>query len=118
MKSANIHGHVRQALNRLLDLGWEVEEVTQGTEWWANKILKLSSTKQSYGMKLFITPQTDPQNSDQNSQDIDIIRASTNLPTRYNDDSNIISECFTNSRGFEGKLDEFISQIEDFRNTF
>ena len=110
------HGHITQALNRLLDIGWEIEEVIEVTEWWARNVWKLTSIKQAFGMKLFITPLTDRTSEAYDSKDIEIIRASSEVPNDFYDISSVISDCFTNTRRFEKKLDEFISEIEKFRN--
>lgn len=117
MLSRKPHGLVKQVLERLYTLGWEVEEVIDVTGWWAQNIWKLTSKKQNFGMKLFITPLTDRLSETHNSKDIECIRATSEAPCDFYDVSSVISDCYTSARGFEKRLDVFVSEINTFRNS-
>lgn len=117
MSPHKTHGNLQQLLGTLYRQGWETEDVIEITDWWSQKVWKLRSNRQAFGLKLFITPVTDPNSTDYDSKDIWCIRASSHIPNGFYDESNVIADCYTNSRGFEKRLDELISEIETYRNT-
>jgi hypothetical protein len=116
MEPVKIHGHVKQALGRLYNCGWEIKEVIEVTDWWASHVWKFTSNKQAFGTELFITPLSDRLSNLEAPMHIELVRASSVMPIGFYETKGVIAECYMGGRGLEKRLDEFVAEIENFRN--
>jgi len=105
-------------LERLAEDGWEQTESLEIDEWWAEACWRVRSTKQQWGLELFITFLIDPQWDGAHTGEkppVWAIVATEQLPeTRTPTDE--VALLSMSKRHFETKLEEFARELATYRN--
>lgn len=108
----------QQLLDRLVDDGWEHTESIEIDEWWAEACWRLRSTKQHWGLELFITFLVDPQWDGAHTGEkppIWAIVATEQLLDTWRPTEKVALLSMS-KRHFAAKLDEFALTLGAFRN--
>ena len=95
---------------------WEIGSIDTSGEWWDDENWKVEykyDTQVFFYLNFIVDPQF--EKSRKKGQGIYEIKASSEFPTNWNDDSNKISSISMTKRKFELKLGEFIDELERYK---
>lgn len=114
---ANKSGYKYQIEQALLDNNWELIECGASDEWWDDETWKVRhhyNFETCFYLSFIVDPQFEGQRK--KGQGIYEIKASTEVPKNWNDDTHSIAAISMTKRKFDVKLSEFIADLEWFRN--
>lgn len=102
----------------LVDHGWEVVEVIDSDEWWADEFWKVQSRRQAWGLEVVLTFLVDPMWDDarKKGQEVWAVSVTTDIPAdRLSAEAGIGLLCTLKGR-FDQKLEAFIGALDAFRD--
>ena len=110
MKKSGYKYQIEQELDKK---NWEIVRIDESREWWDDEHWKVQF-KYDQSIFFYVCFIVDPQFEGQRKkgQGIYEIKASTEFPDNWNDDSSKIASISMTKRKFEIKLKEFIEDLE------
>lgn len=111
-------GYKFQIEQELIKHNWGISSIDISSEWWDDESWKVEYNYDKL-IVFYLSFIVDPQfeNPRKKGQGIYEIKASSEFPTNWNDDSNRISSISMTKRKFELKLKEFIDDLEKYKKT-
>src|SRR5262249_51755087 len=107
-----------QLRQRLADHGWEVVEVIDSDEWWADEFWKVQSRRNAWGLEIVLTFLVDPMwdAPRKKGQGIWAVSATTDVPAdRLSAEAGIGELCMVKGR-FDEKLAAFVDSLDVYRD--
>jgi hypothetical protein len=101
----------------LTDRGWEVVEVIDSDEWWADESWKVQSRRHAWGLEVVVTFLVDPMwdAPRKKGQGVWAVSATTGIPTdRLSAEGGIAELCMVKRR-FDQKLAAFVGALDTYR---
>ncbi len=110
MRKSGYKYQIEQELN---EKNWEIVLIDESREWWDDEHWKVQF-KFNHNIYFYLCFIVDPQfeGKRKKGQGIYEIKASTEFPKNWNDDSNELTSISMTKRNFEIKLKEFIEGLE------
>jgi hypothetical protein len=113
-----MHAYKTQLRQLLSDHGWEVVEVLEPGDWWADEIWKIESRRNAWGLAIVLTFLVDPMwdAPRKKGQGVWAIGATERVPTeRPVGERGIAELCMVKGR-FNEKLTAFVAALDVYRN--
>ena len=109
-------GYKYQIEQKLVKNKWEIKNIGSNEDWWDNEHWKVNCKYESQ-IHFYLCFIVDPMSEGvrKSGQGIYEIKASTEFPANWNDDSNRITSIAMTKRKFEIKLEEFIKDLEKYK---
>jgi len=103
---------------KLFESNWEIIEIDTSNEWWDDEHWKIKSIKDKTKTEVVIIFKVDPQfeGTRKKGQGICEIDALTKFPDDWIDKTNSIASLNMTKRKFDIKLEEFIFDLNEYRN--
>lgn len=106
-----------QILNTLHDSGWELIDIIEGCDWWAEEHWKIQSIKQCWGLIIFIHFKYDPLGSGlARNNSVLTIEATSDFNHVLYDDKDVIAEMYLQKGKFNENVAAFINAISSYRD--
>ena len=105
-----------QVEQELLKNNWEIKTIGSNEDWWDDEHWKVYfkyDSKISFYLCYVVDPMFEGERK--SGQGIYEIKVSTEFPANWNDDSNRIASISMTKRKFEIKLEEFITDLEEYK---
>lgn len=111
-------GYKYQIEQELLKRDWEIVEIGSNETWWDDEHWKVQY-RFDPGLVFYLCFIVEPQFDQprKKGQGIHEIMASTEFPVNWNDLENIIGSISLTKRKFNVKLQEFLSNLDEFRRS-
>jgi hypothetical protein len=108
-----------QLRQRLVDCGWEVVEVIDTEEWWADEIWRIASRRNAWGLEIVVTFLVDPQwdAPRKKGQGVWAITATDGILADRPIGEEGIAELQMVKGRFDDKLAAFVDALDAYRNT-
>jgi hypothetical protein len=123
-----LSGAASMAVNKAMDFrtllhgrldkdGWEVAAIDDDTDWWVDQHWEIRSTRQAYGLTLFLNFMVDPMyDGADKSSAVWSITASTCLPAGSKDKKDEITAMVLQKGRLNRNLSEFVRQLNAYRD--
>lgn len=107
----------KSLLDALTAAGWELVSTEELHEWWADDVWLMRSVWSPQDAQFYLTflvdPQTDLHRRRQTGESVWAVKASTTLPTRWQDSDAEFT--FSLGHGWAERLSGFVSNVSRFR---
>ena len=109
-------GYKYQIEQKLLKNKWEIRNIGSNEDWWDDEHWRVNCKYESK-IHFYLCFVVDPmfEGVRKSGQGIYEIKASTEFPGNWNDDSNRITSIAMTKRKFDIKLEEFIKDLEKYK---
>jgi len=98
--------------------GWEIATIDDDTDWWIDQHWEIRSTRQAYGLTLFLNFMVDPMYEGRDkSSAVWEITASTHRPTERGDTTGQVAEMAMQKGRLARNLNGFIGELNAYRNS-
>jgi len=98
--------------------GWEIATIDDDTDWWIDQHWEIRSTRQAYGLTLFLNFMVDPMYEGRDkSSAVWEITASTRRPTERLDTTGQVAEMAMQKGRLARNLNGFIGELNAYRNS-
>ena len=105
--------------DRLDHDGWEVTAIGDDTDWWVDQHWEIRSTRQAYGLTLFLNFMVDPQHERMHkSNAVWSITASTRRPAGRTDTAGEVAAMVLQKGRLARNLNGFIGELNAYRNSW
>ena len=96
------------------DHGWKIERIEQQSEWWADEMWLVESTRSPIGANAYITFLVDPQNDDPHrakGNDVWAVMATSTRPSSWMEGPHLLQL----GSGWKANLPAFLDSLETLR---
>ena len=107
-----------QLLTSLSNSGWELVEIDDFTDWWAEEHWRIASRKHQWGLELWLSYLVDPSydGSDKSSA-VWAVHAATSKPdSRPVSSGNEIATMYLSKGHYREEMHRFVEQIDGYRD--
>lgn len=113
-----MHAYKAQLRQALSDHGWEVVEVLQSHDWWADEFWKIESRRIAWGLTVVVTFLVDPMRDGprKKGRGVWAIGATECVPTERPIECGIAEFSMMTGR-FDEKLAAFVAALDVYRNS-
>ena len=107
-----------QLLELLSNAGWELVEIDDFTEWWAEEHWRISSRKHHWGTELWLSFLVDPMyEGNDKSSAVWAVQAATTKPTsRPVNDGNEVATLVLSKGHYRENTRKFVEEINGYRD--
>jgi hypothetical protein len=108
-----------QLRHRLADHGWEVVEVIDSDDWWADEYWEVASRRNAWGLEVVLTFLVDPQwdAPRKKGQGVWAITTTNSIPPDRLSADRCIAELPMVKGRFDEKLAAFVASLDAYRNS-